>query len=802
MIKINGIEYTNVQAGYQVRESKTGELDTCFCILHLETKPNFKLFDIAEMDNKKWLIGVINTVKKKNKYQINLTLYEPTLLLEKYILSPCAFTNPTDTLRQQIEKLFYKVETLRTGETPRFKLSQNLSDLLSGRPGEDFIYSERMTLREILDDMLSSLGYRSYVIDLNNEFTDITIDYIDLNEKSNDIKTLSRITSEDEMWSGQYYANELDVNIQNVQSKRRSEIIHDWQTLKPVEITQVNDKSIKLVVDYPIEEITSVKVSFEADFTFTSENPPESDIRHDIPFEIDITDLFIERELYDVLDVVEQGNYVPYERGNNKIGVLDTHKSFLFSYSKLRPYLADKASIIAKNILEILEGREVTSVYVDIPSTSEIADSVLFQVRYIPFLDFYYKESKDLDDLSKKITTVYNQTDRNIDLDKFSNAIRALASRTGNEELTVDFIVKDKSEMLNLGDRIENDYSLVVREYQVFNSFIKGKYTFLKNYDGNITTRLSRERRLYNIPDKNLVERKVLIKDNLLVSTEPFSFVNDSSLSTDTLHLIVKSFEDNPNNDYMDRILFHTRDGLNNRYPETGKEFSLNFVAKPISKSLVWQMKTYDNYSVGLSTSKQKWLGRDVYLNPYTDSEGEFESITFRFIKSNMKALTHTNMIELGKSLPVAQIGLFPDYVEKTYSNQTSSQSFIVKKDRLEILNFIYQLEAKPKTNNIIIGNYFMDFMNLLEYRDHAQLRLWVSPGETYNVNDVVRCKGTMAVSSYNPVLNGNTAVTTSYNVALIDSWAIGTQDGRLLLAVNNKKQPLNTIYFGISRDK
>lgn len=796
MIRINEVNY-KVQTGYQVRESLTNELDSCFVVLHLKEKPDIKLYDIAEFYDKKRFVSIINFVRKKEGYQANVTLSELTLILEKYILSPCSFTNMNDTLNDQIEKLFYKVEPLRVGETPRFKLEQELSNILASKPGEDFIYPERMTLREILDDMLSSLGYRAEVLDLTSDLSQIKIGYRDLNKKSSDIKSLTKITAEDEFWSAEYYANELDVSLTNVQSRKRAEVIHDWQTLKPVEIENANDKNIKLVVDHPIEELTKVSVNYVLDVKYREAGVNDIKDEKGLNFIFDITNLFLEKEIYDTLDVVQQQNYIPYVRGSNIIGVMDAYKLLFFNYSKLRNYLAPLTDIRAKEMIETKNGIVVDSIQFTLPN---VADGMLFKVHYIPYLDINYKHSKDNDFLGKKITSVYNQTDRNLDLSKFTSLVRSLANRLGNREMTVGFIANETEQLLSLGDVIKDNYSLVSREYQVFNGFIKGQYTFFQNYDGNATARLSREKRLYNIPQEGLVDRKVVVKDNLLISTEPITAPVNSSLLPETLEIIVKSLEGNPGSDYIDRILFQTRDKNNKYYPSNNSYFSLNFSSSVVGKSLIWQMRMQNNYSVGLSSSKRQWLGREVYLNPYVDNNGEFERLDFRLIKNDIEALSFSDRLVVGKTLPEIDLASYPDYIGKRYSSLTSGYNCIVKKDRLEVLNFIYQLEAVPN-EDIVVGTHFMEFINLLRNREYSTLKLYVSHDQIYNVNDVDRVKGFTLDSNYTFIVSGTT-VSTNYQAELIQSWAIGTEDGRLLLAVNSKKRPLNKIYFGLSRNK
>ena len=106
--------------------------------------------------------------------------------LEKVVCSSMSYTNKEDTLLEQIEKALINAEPIRVGENPRFHLSQRLRNRLTGVKGEDFFFTKPL-LREVLDEMLSVVGFRVYVKEIT-DFNDIEIDYYDLNEVENQIE--------------------------------------------------------------------------------------------------------------------------------------------------------------------------------------------------------------------------------------------------------------------------------------------------------------------------------------------------------------------------------------------------------------------------------------------------------------------------------------------------------------------------------------------------------------------------------------------------------------------------------------
>lgn len=809
MIKINQIEYQNYQQGYQIRDSLTNELHSAIITIESPNKLPIKKFDIAEFEDKKWIVGGINTLLDGSGYNVTITIFELTLYLEKFVLSPCSFTITQHTLLQQIEnKLFYKVEPLRVGETPRFKLTQRMKDFLNGKPGEDFIYTERMTLREIIDDMLSKYGVRAYVSDISYDFNEVYIDYLDLNFKTVDIKTLDNISHEEDNESAEYYGDVFDVSVQNAQSKNKTIITDSWTTLKPIEGTIADSNSVRLITSYNIEEILKVKVRLPVKIFWLIPGTITTGST-DVILDCDITSMFVEKEIYDAMPKDVQEQHIPYARNTNSIGVLQTYKKLFLTRSTFMGSAQLRTGLYGA-IYDRVESWCTENGYLPYINPDEgiyypfetavraenVYETVLFQVVYNPYISFNFKQTKDMADVNKGIASVFNQTDRNVDIDRYSEVVRTVANMVGNKELIREVSVKNKNELLQLGSRIDDNFSLVSRSITIYDYEIKCIYTFIQNYQANVSARLSRERRLFNIPQEDLVHRNIIIKDNLLVSTSPINVANDSLLTNDELTYIVKSFFPySQDHGYIDKLLFRTKYGAS-VFPDNGM-YILNFNNFAIGKSLIWQAKMYDNYSVGLSTTSTKtWGGKVVHLNPYVFHTGEASTIELRFIKSRIDELNFSEQLDIGKTLPL--VLQFNNISLHEFSKPNIE--YYVDKDRLEVLEIIYQLEANSYNDNkVVIGNYLMQFINLFKNKDIAEFKVWANPSGIYNSNDLNYCKG--VVSSYNLTIDEfGYKVSTDYPVELLDSWAIGTTDGRLLLAVNNKKQPLNTIYFGLKR--
>lgn len=818
---VNGKTYKILQ-GYQVKESLTYALDSCVVITYLNNKEEFKRFDIAEFLDKKWFISIVNEEYKGNKIMHSLTLVELTLILEKYILSPVSFTNADDTLLYQVRKLLYKVEPLRAGEEPRFKLSNALESFLMGKRGEDFIYNERMTLREILDDMLSFYGFRSYVEDVNSDLSEITIGYLDLNKKSSTIKELPRMTSYRSNASVDSYANEFDILLTNAQSKKKQPFTEEWQTMKPNNVDDLSDENLKIVTTFPIEEITKFIFRFVADVLYMA--PHEDDPNIGVPSGelqvevwLDLKRLCVEEEIYVTLPNTTSGGQVgrehliPYARGSRSIGILETQPGFFnFSRLKLTDYINRYQTEIVENYLIEHNLPYLTSGALELqntPSQNDLKYKGMFQVTYYPMLDFNYKESKEQTDISKKITSILNQTERSVDIEKYSATVRSIANLTGVKDLTIETVVKNQNDLYELGDRVPKGFSLVQTSKQVYNEFIKVEYIFIENYRVNTSSRFSRERRLYNIPIENLVNRSLLLKDKLLLSSENIVNSNNAVLSNETLERVINSFNNNQNNninDFIDGILFKTESVGGLLFPSTSWYF-LKMYGMPLSKSCLWFTRVQDNYSVGLSSGKKIVGGRDTHLNPYADDLGEAEKLTFKLVASNLENLNYeTDQTAIGYSLPLVPstylaFGTLKPFIAEEF---TENVEVVIEKDRLETFeNITYQLETKA-TEDIIVGEQFMKMINLLKDHEKEQLWIWVSQTEQYGLGDN-ECRGVKTVSAPIIVSGASNYIETDYALlASMTSWAVGTLSGKLVFGVNNNKNPnKNKVYFGLSKN-
>lgn len=121
---------------------------------------------------------------------------------------------------------------------------------------------------------------------------------------------------------------------------------------------------------------------------------------------------------------------------------------------------------------------------------------------------------------------------------------------------------------------------------------------------------------------------------------------------------------------------------------------------------------------------------------------------------------------------------------------------FVVDKNVSEKISMTYQLCVESNSENIIVGDYFIKNNHFITHNSEP-LMLWISK-EKYEVNDTKVAKGNKAVNDNENVceiiLNTDHSLEMNYEFKEDEkSWAIATEDGKLILACN---LPIKKVYF------
>ena len=112
----------------------------------------YDIFRIVAGDNE--LNGFASDIQREDKkaseygkFTFTITVIEPTKYLEKIILQKMRFSNKSNTLTQQLERLLINAEPLKANQNPRFHLTQNLINFLGQTQGEDFYFQTPVNIK-------------------------------------------------------------------------------------------------------------------------------------------------------------------------------------------------------------------------------------------------------------------------------------------------------------------------------------------------------------------------------------------------------------------------------------------------------------------------------------------------------------------------------------------------------------------------------------------------------------------------------------------------------------------------------
>lgn len=791
-VQIGNYALKNIIQGAVYKDTHDSNLSSVIIKYHSNTKPNYKLYDIGVIgigeSYKKYMLCSISPTNVNGFYETILIFAELTKYLERTVIDGCSFTNLEDTLFQQIQKLIYKTEIILDGETPRFNID-NLYELTKDVPGENFFFEGRMTLREILDSMLAVIGFRSTVEDIIDN--NVIIGYYDLKRVSTDVKVVKgALVGETETESLEYLANEYKTSITNASSRERRAITDEWTTVKPTSLGIADTNGYRLITNANIDEIYSVKIKVRFRVYHVTDQQLIVEDYLGIR-EIDATELFVEKTIYDAMSLVEQEAHIPYERGTNEIGAYNSYKKLFITKDKMEEYIHYKMYelVIA---WKAEYGNEELYYHPELLPSSTIYDNLLFQVSYAPYLDVNVSLKKDHYESDIKSEMIFNQTEQTVDINRFAEYNRSMINVLGNKSMEKSAQITSIDKLLALGDKIENDYVLISREYSVFDRYIKVHYIFVQGFEAALTARLDRAKEMYKIPLASEFDENINLKDYLVLSATKNKIDNGYMKDDYLLPYLLKTFNNaGDDNKPIDKVLIETEDSNGTEYGV----FSLGLLPISVGKSATLSFRFYDNYSVGLSTGSRVLGGKTVYSNPYVDGNGEYKKLKLQFIKSNLDSASFENQLILGQAMPVVPQPMINLYKQAIYSNQISILRF---KDRYNGNQITYQQEAITYDENIIIGNSSYKYANFLFGTNQTKLYFWYSASETYDKRDVKKCKGIKDEDRIVLIddVNHRLYVDSLPNGTV--SWSIGDAQGNLIYGINTES--LNSIYFTIKR--
>ena len=828
IIKINGTDVSNklfTEQGYIIKDTYSfDDLDSVTYNFYFNDDVDIKASDIIEINSKQWVVGTVDksiSEKKPIRYKASIICLELTKLLERFILSPCAFTNKDDTMTIQIQKALDKAVLRRDDETSIFRLETYLTTILLNIPGQDYFFNELVTLREVLDTMLSTQKFRCEVEEIRDGLIVITARPLGINAAITELSTKGLITKR-ELHSLENYGSQYETMVDNVYPSKNDNDYQltweQWQPLKPVTTEILDTNNAQLVVSFPIEEIIEAKVQWGAEVEISTIQPDMSILKETKYYglETDLTDVIVEEEIYNAMAKDDQEKHFPYSKGSTSIGVLKSYKILLFPRVRLVEIIntANKST----ELMATLEAEGYDNIYdpegeyplyeiihTDI-TTGEVFDLTMYSIKYKSYQNQHYSISKNSEDSFNGGTILQNPNTSQIDSERFGTNMLEVAKSGGNRLIYYDYIHDNISDVMTLGTRVayglNSILTLTERELAVYKGQIKAHYMFEVDFVNPVNAKLNRERRAFVNPINNFVKRDILIKDKVIIGSLP---------NTDDLGLIKKStlnyaFQNTLNHDQaltkpIDLAIMYTGLHIDNDNAKPLANYQLQMHSIGIANSIRYHFECLDNYSVGLSKGRKVIGGYSVNLNPYVNAIGELEDLeldmSISYLRTDEDTFTFTQKLEIGEALPLHIIlknEADEDIILPLVSNKTK---FKIRKDTFEQLTFTYQLEFLGDGSNVIIGNELIKLIEIVNGHQARNYYIWVSD-ERYYKTDTKYCKGT--VTAYQPIKDTDSIKNPmpSVDYSNYNAWAIGTDTGELIVAVNNYKATKPFLTMGI----
>lgn len=744
----------NNYSDLKITEQISDTLDNVIVSVLTKEKISYNKFELVEYNNTKWAlfninynitnIGVVNTI----------TLIEPTKILENYIKVGMAFTDYT-SLKTEIERALIKFE---------FPYTLLDSDgLLDGVSGIDLKYAGNITLREVLDDMLS-------VIDCAVRFDGTNI-LIEDNNKRGKLITLDNNIEINDSIDAEYDVGGIVAIGNNIFSKNNV-----VEYLTPRSESGVYDNTNgNLYTQFPINNINAIKI--QTKFRATGKKNSNEDLVFDGDIILDISDFCYEYSTWALLpsnpnvvtkDTLETTFYYNF-KGNSIEGLFTLNRPngfapsievwreifiLLRTESPYKEKLTEQVSNIIAN--SGITDFEVNNIILGYNSQPNYAI-----VDYNPIYNALIDTRKKQND-NTRIIMNYNFEQTNLEL--FSKNIQATADKMGNREITINMRHNNVSEMYNLHDYTSDNYVVNMRSYAFKNGYILAQYHLTQNFN-NIAENIKilREKRLYNIPDDD-IERIIEINIDYKVSkTEHLYTTIDNVLNN-----MLKTF----NNESAELIknLYLNTDVMSLSYGG-----NIPVVVYSSQDAIYYYGKCYDNYAINY------YVDDDNITKPfsYVDNNGECKNYKIELNSDFVDSFK--NDLDRVKKLPKTYFG---DY--KTIFIFTNYET--IYKDKYETLSFLIRFSIDSVDDDLVIGGGFFADNKLLE-KGNLKFKIkygnfWIkSKNSVYNEN----------INSYNLIVKDNSVringtLNKNYNYyEIVDNF------GNLILRSSTKN---NKFYF------
>lgn len=756
--------------------------------------PIVGLVEIQKVDSSgtetDYMLISADTVKTVNKdlsniYRHEIPLVELTRRMDQFVVSDKVFSQ-NKTLRQTLTDLFnsymvFKDENDISRRIPILLFSSTLNPL-NDIKARDY-YFTNATLTEAVEAIMIEAGgfpkitYDGFVFSL-----EMTI----LNKKNNLISLADRLDYQQQQ-SIDRYVTTLDSNISNAvyeKSEAGASIVEPSQTGFMGVRTQTevfNSNNSVFITQFPIYQLVKAEMNIAllGGATKTTIDITKRVVDEEILQDLKLTNSFnvectggfpysfeaepvngtVDPQL-NVYDKATRRGVIFFKRGTNIIQGLYTEYGVIFTTTVMR-------TLMLSAIWDTF-GPEICSNFL-LTGNEAIFDfeNLEFRIEYIPTFNSRFQVERDrLDVINKVSTAIVNQGAKTTSAERALEINKLNLQALGTRDISILRRHKLLNEKLELGDYTTNNYILSVKESDYHKDFYDVKYKFDKNFQKTSPdVSVDSKQQIFAIPnDVDTIERKLIYKEYVEWDTiqDDGEITRIQSIGKSIyMNLFIRNFDFNRkvNNCIINNP--NKTDWYNLGVASFGGGGVINLQWKIDSPLVIGEQ--LDLTSETIPT-----------LNPiaYADEDGAMEEINMIYTNdveiTDFRELPIINRFNIDESIVVAD-----DVLQ-------------ILKDPFETLSFNYQLHSIARNPRIIIGDYFITRNNLIEkIFSYKTLSVWESQ-EVYGENENRTVKGTERTDI--------TITATANRVAIskfisLNAWAIGTEDGDLLIAVNQNDQ-------------
>lgn len=378
-----------------------------------------------------------------------------------------------------------------------------------------------------------------------------------------------------------------------------------------------------------------------------------------------------------------------YVQGDNKI----TQLSFKIKNATTAGTAFNNPAII--NIIKEKTGKTIKD--------TDIIN-LAFRVTYVPIVTTRISQRKPYTgEYPADNALIYNQSANTAETSFYGEKMKGAIARLGNEAVRRTYDFFSYAQLPKCGQLLDDMYiAKMDTSYDAVK--IRSTLTLTKNFNQLAQyVGLNSNFRLYDISEKQSVDRYMLYSENIIIGDAIEEYGGDNMLVS-AASAIVGTFTQEEQASAK-RI---TTAVITNHSLSTDKDLTktiLPVVSFPFGNSICFAVSFADNYGAGYQATDEyedEGNKRVQRLVPYCGGIGEMDTMKVDYY---CKAWTAS----LGAQQDGGFANLYPDYNGGFDDNSklitTGEHSFIVLKDSREAISHIYQVHAVANRQSIILGS-------------------------------------------------------------------------------------------------